>query len=167
MATATNETTLNQSGARVAQVNSEVNGIQNTLNDGQVLGWVDSSTTTLNTTLNFYKVVQNLIETFLSLLVKPFEQPCRVFSSSEAKWMCCEEYRRSRTMTCSHGGMPQATTSSPQDAKDATAPLFLLLSEAEMVTGTMRDPRRDRAESCQVVGSGTIRLPPLSMTLTL
>ena len=54
---------LNQSAVYTAQVNAEVDDIQNTINN-EVFGWVNSTTSTLNTTLNnFYDEIQDLVQT--------------------------------------------------------------------------------------------------------
>lgn len=63
IATAINQNMLNQSAVYTTQVNAKVDDIQNTINDG-VFGWVNSTTSTLNTTLNnFYGDIQDLVET--------------------------------------------------------------------------------------------------------
>jgi len=70
-----NENMLNQSAVYAAQVNAEVDVIQNTINEG-VFGWVNSTTSTLNTTLNnFYGEVQDLVETVFggTILEKPMQ----------------------------------------------------------------------------------------------
>ena len=72
-----NENMLNQSAVYAAQVNAEVDGIQNTINDG-VFGWVNSTTSTLNTTLNnFYGEVQDLVQTIFGGTV--LESPMQDF----------------------------------------------------------------------------------------
>jgi hypothetical protein len=81
---------LNQSAVYAAQVNWRGGWIvQNTINDG-VFGWVNSTTTTLNTTLNnFYgEDVQDLVETVFRWNPRS-SSPCKSLSSvsSEAKWM--------------------------------------------------------------------------------
>jgi len=75
IATAMNENMLNQSAVYTAQVNAEVDVIQNTINDG-VFGWVNSTTSTLNTTLNnFYGEVQDLVQTIFggTILESPMQ----------------------------------------------------------------------------------------------
>ena len=53
----------NQSSTYANDINSRVSTVQTTINSG-VFGWVNGSTTTLNTTLNdFYTEVQNLVAT--------------------------------------------------------------------------------------------------------
>jgi len=68
---------LNQSAVYTSQVNDQVDLIQNTINEG-VFGWVNSTTSTLNTTLNeFYGEIQDLVETVFGGTI--LEQPMRDF----------------------------------------------------------------------------------------
>ncbi|RXW22981.1 hypothetical protein EST38_g2857 [Candolleomyces aberdarensis] len=63
IANSINENMLNQSTIYAQQVNAEVDTIQNTINNG-VFGWVNVTTTQLNTTINeFYDDVQNAVNT--------------------------------------------------------------------------------------------------------
>lgn len=128
IATAMNQNMLNQSAVYVAQVNSEVTGIQNTINDG-VFGWVNSTTTTLNTTLNnFYNDIQDLVETVFG--GTPLEQPMQefVFCIIGSKVDALEN-----ALTFMHDNlhvnMPLMNQSSlvlsPQDVNDAARPIAL------------------------------------------
>jgi len=70
---------LNQSTVYAAQVNAEVDGIQNTINN-ELFGWVNSTTSTLNTTLNnFYDDVQDLVRTVFGGTI--LENPMQDFVS--------------------------------------------------------------------------------------
>jgi hypothetical protein len=63
IATSINNSMYNQSSFYANQVNGHVDVIQSTINNG-VFGWVNSTTTTLNSTLvNFYSEVQGLVNT--------------------------------------------------------------------------------------------------------
>lgn len=128
IATAMNNNMLNQSAVFVSQVNSEVGGIQNTINDG-VFGWVNSTTSTLNTTLNdFYADVQDLVETIFG--GTPLDQPMHDFVS-------CIIGSKVDALTDAltfmhdnlHVNMPQMNQSalllSPQDVNDAARPIAL------------------------------------------
>jgi len=77
IATAINQNMLNQSAVYASQVNTEVDVIQSTINEG-VFGWVNSTTSTLNTTLNnFYGEIQDLVETVFGGTI--LEQPMQDF----------------------------------------------------------------------------------------
>ena len=128
IATAMNANMLNQSAVYVNQVNSEVDGIQNTINDG-VFGWVNSTTTTLNTTLNnFFEDVQDLVETVFG--GTPLEQPMQEF-------VFCLLGSKVDALTDAltflhdnlHVNMPQINQSSlllsPQDVNEAARPIAL------------------------------------------
>ncbi|KAJ6581181.1 hypothetical protein B0H19DRAFT_1114092 [Mycena capillaripes] len=61
IATSINASMYNQSAAYASSVNAHVDSIQSTINDG-LFGWVNSTTTTLNTTIeNFYEDIQNAV----------------------------------------------------------------------------------------------------------
>ena len=128
IATSLNQNMMNQSAIYVSQVNSEVDGIQNHINDG-VFGWVNSTTSTLNTTLNnFYGDVQELVQTVFG--GTPLEKPmqdfvfCLVGSKVDAL---------SDALTFMHDhlhvDMPRMNQSSlllsPQDVNDAARPIAL------------------------------------------
>ncbi|KAI6040232.1 hypothetical protein EDC04DRAFT_1525208 [Pisolithus marmoratus] len=61
IATQINGSMYNQSASYASQLNSRVDTVQSSVNNG-LFGWVNGTTTTLNTTLNnFYTDVQNLV----------------------------------------------------------------------------------------------------------
>ncbi|KAJ7850062.1 hypothetical protein B0H14DRAFT_3452234 [Mycena olivaceomarginata] len=63
IATNINASMYNQSAAYASSVNGHVDTIQSTINDG-LFGWVNSTTTTLNTTIEtFYEDIQNAVDT--------------------------------------------------------------------------------------------------------
>ena len=63
IANSINQSMYNQSSSYANDINDKVDLIQTTINDG-VFGWVNGSTTTINTTINnFYTQVQNLVAT--------------------------------------------------------------------------------------------------------
>lgn len=63
IATQMNNSMYNQSAAYASGINAKVETVQSTINDG-LFGWVNGTTTTLNSTLNnFYTDVQNLVGT--------------------------------------------------------------------------------------------------------
>ena len=128
IASAMNANMLNQSAVYVNQVNSEVDGIQSTINDG-VFGWVNSTTSTLNTTLNnFYSDVQEIVETIFG--GTPLEQPMQDF-------VFCIVGSKVDALTSAltfmhdnlHVNMPRMNQStlllSPQDVNDAARPIAL------------------------------------------
>jgi hypothetical protein len=123
-----NENMLNQSAVYTAQVNAEVDDIQNTINEG-VFGWVNSTTSTLNTTLNnFYGEVQDLVETIFggTILEKPMQDFvfCLVGSKVDAL---------SNALTFMHDNlhvdMPRMNQSSlvlsPEDVDEVSRPVAL------------------------------------------
>ncbi|KAF9646255.1 hypothetical protein BDM02DRAFT_3147717 [Thelephora ganbajun] len=128
IATAMNENMLNQSAVYTSQVNAEVDVIQNTINDG-VFGWVNSTTSTLNTTLNnFYGEVQDLVGTVFggTILEKPMHDfvSCLIGSKVDAL---------SSALTFMHDNlhvdMPRMNQSflvlSPADVNDVARPVAL------------------------------------------
>ena len=63
IATQVNNSMYNQSAVYAGGINAKVEIVQSTINDG-LFGWVNGTTTTLNTTLsNFYTDIQNLVGT--------------------------------------------------------------------------------------------------------
>ena len=77
IATQMNHSMYNQSASYAGQVNSRVNAVQSSINEG-LFGWVNGTTTTLNTTLNnFYTDVQNLMTTVFNGTV--LETPAQDF----------------------------------------------------------------------------------------
>ena len=128
IATAMNENMLNQSAVYTAQVNAEVDVIQNTVNEG-VFGWVNSTTSTLNTTLNdFYGEVQDLVEIVFggTILEKPMQDFvfCLIGSKVDAL---------SNALTFMHENlhvdMPRMDQSSlvlsPEDVNEVSRPVAL------------------------------------------
>lgn len=72
-----NSSMYNQSASYASQVNSRVDTMQSSINNG-LFGWVNGTTTTLNTTLNdFYTDVQNLVSTVFNGTV--LESPAQNF----------------------------------------------------------------------------------------
>ena len=123
-----NQNMLNQSAVYVAQVNSEVDTIQSTINDG-VFGWVNSTTTTLNTTLNnFYDEIQDLVHTVFG--GTPLDQPMQEFV---ACLIGSKVDALTNALTFMHDNlhvdMPRMNQSSlelsPQDVNDAARPIAL------------------------------------------
>jgi hypothetical protein len=77
IATNINTSMYNQSSAYATSVNSNITIFQNGVNDG-LFGWVNSTTTTLNTTLNdFYTDVQNVVNQIFG--GTPLAQPAQDF----------------------------------------------------------------------------------------
>ena len=77
IATSINNTMYNQSAAYANGVNAQVDIVQNTINQG-VFGWVNTTTVTLNNTINtFYNDVQNVVQTVFNGTV--FESPVEDF----------------------------------------------------------------------------------------
>lgn len=63
IATQMNNSMYNQSAAYASGINAKVETVQSTINNG-LFGWVNGTTTTLNSTLNdFYTDIQNLVAT--------------------------------------------------------------------------------------------------------
>lgn len=61
-----NNSMYNQSAAYASGINTKVQTVQSTINNG-LLGWVNGTTTTLNSTLNnFYTDIQNLVGTLFN-----------------------------------------------------------------------------------------------------
>jgi hypothetical protein len=77
IATSVNNSMYNQSAAYANSVNSNITTFQTGINDG-LFGWVNSTTVTLNTTLNnFYSDVQNVVTQIFG--GTPLEQPAQSF----------------------------------------------------------------------------------------
>ena len=77
IATSMNASMYNQSAAYATQVNTRVDHVQSTINDG-VFGWVNGTTTTLNDTIStFYSDVQNVITTVFG--GTPLNEPLQEF----------------------------------------------------------------------------------------
>ncbi|KAI0072507.1 hypothetical protein K474DRAFT_1604961 [Panus rudis PR-1116 ss-1] len=85
IATSMNASMYNQSAAYAADVNSRVDAIQSTVNDG-LFGWVNGTTTTLNDTINeFYNDIQNAVNTVFNgtILDEPVQDFIRCFIGSK------------------------------------------------------------------------------------
>ncbi|KAH9949740.1 hypothetical protein B0H21DRAFT_889589 [Amylocystis lapponica] len=81
IATSINGSMYNQSSAYATQVNAHVDLVQSSINDG-LFGWVNSTTTTLNNTLNaFYTDLQNAVTTVFNgtVLESPVQEFLRCF----------------------------------------------------------------------------------------
>ncbi|KAF8893468.1 hypothetical protein BD779DRAFT_1436024 [Infundibulicybe gibba] len=77
IATSINASMYNQSAAYANDVNGRVDAIQLTINNG-VFGWVNGTTTTLNTTIvEFYAEIQNAVSTVFNGTI--LEQPAQEF----------------------------------------------------------------------------------------
>ena len=76
----------NDSATYAGQVNARVDAVQSTINDG-LFGWVNSTTTTLNETVNtFYTDVQNLVDTVFgnTILDEPGQSEANDEADSDA-----------------------------------------------------------------------------------
>lgn len=85
IATSINDNMRNQSAAYANDVNSRVDAVQKTLNDG-LFGWVNQTTTGLNTTLNqFYSDVENAVNSVFgdTILESPAQEFVRCFIGSK------------------------------------------------------------------------------------
>ncbi|KIL62559.1 hypothetical protein M378DRAFT_755866 [Amanita muscaria Koide BX008] len=85
IATTVNTTMYNQSATYANDINSRVDVIQSTIDD-KMLGWVNDTTTTLNTTINaFYADVQNAVSTLFngSILEAPAQEFVKCFLGSK------------------------------------------------------------------------------------
>ncbi len=77
IATALNASMFNQSATYANDINSRVDVIQSTINDG-LFGWVNDTTTTINNTVNaFYTDIQNAVTTLFNGTF--FETPAQDF----------------------------------------------------------------------------------------
>lgn len=75
--TSLNRSMFNQSAFYANDINTHIDGIQSTINDG-LLGWVNGTTTTLNNTINtFYSDLQDAVSTLFNGTV--LEQPAQEF----------------------------------------------------------------------------------------
>ncbi|KAF8647151.1 hypothetical protein AX16_006982 [Volvariella volvacea WC 439] len=75
--TSINDSMYNQSAAYANDINARVDATQSTINDG-VFGWVNQTTSTLNTTINeFYDDIQNAVSTAFGGTI--LEQPAQEF----------------------------------------------------------------------------------------
>jgi len=75
--TSLNRSMYNQSAFYANGINSQIDAVQSTVNDG-LLGWVNGTTTTLNNTINaFYNDIQNVVSTLFNGTV--LESPAQEF----------------------------------------------------------------------------------------
>lgn len=85
IATSINASMYNQSAAYANDINTRVDKIQSTVNDG-LFGWVNGTTTTLNSTINtFYTDIQDAVNTVFNgtILEEPIQEFIRCFIGSK------------------------------------------------------------------------------------
>ena len=85
IATSINASMYNQSAAYATQINTRVDSVQSTINDG-LFGWVNGTTTTLNDTVNaFYTDIQNVVNSVFNNtpLNEPLQEFLRCFLGSK------------------------------------------------------------------------------------
>ncbi|KAH9942410.1 uncharacterized protein BXZ73DRAFT_41013 [Epithele typhae] len=85
IATSINASMYNDSMTYANDINTRVDLVQSTINDG-MFGWVNTTTTTLNTTINtFYTDVQNIVNTIFgnTILAEPVEEFVQCFLGSK------------------------------------------------------------------------------------
>lgn len=85
IATSINNSMYNQSAVYANGVNNQIDAVQNTLNQG-VFGWVNVTTTTLNSTVNtFYNDVQKVVNTVFggTIFASPANEFVRCFIGSK------------------------------------------------------------------------------------
>ncbi|KAI0255147.1 hypothetical protein BJV78DRAFT_1279742 [Lactifluus subvellereus] len=83
--TSVNQTMFNQSSLYANDINSHIDSIQSTINDG-LFGWVNGTTTTLNDTINiFYNDLQGAVSTLFNgtILEQPAQEFIRCFIGSK------------------------------------------------------------------------------------
>ena len=83
--TSLNQSMYNQSATYANGVNSHIDNIQSTINDG-LFGWVNGTTTTLNNTVNaFYSDLQDVVSTIFNgtILEQPAQEFLRCFIGSK------------------------------------------------------------------------------------
>ncbi|KAF8813867.1 hypothetical protein BYT27DRAFT_7250747 [Phlegmacium glaucopus] len=126
IANSINQTMYNQSSFYANSINSKVDAVQTTINDG-VFGWVNGSTTTLNTTINdFYTEVQNLVATVFNgtILETPANDFLQCFIGSKVDAI-------ENALTFLHNNLniniprvrPDVLVISSQSVNEATAPI--------------------------------------------
>ena len=134
IATSMNASMYNQSAAYAAQVNTRVDHVQSTINDG-VFGWVNTTTTTLNDTVNtFYSDVQGVINSVFggTPLNEPLQEFLNCFLGSKVNAI-------EKALTFLHDNLhvdiPRVNDTvlvlSPQSVDEATQPI----AEAAVGTG--------------------------------
>ena len=126
IANSMNQSMYNQSSFYANEINSKVDTVQATINDG-VFGWVNGTTTTLNTTINdFYTEVQNLVVTVFNgtILEAPANDFLQCFIGN--KVVAIEN-----ALTFLHNNLvvnisrvsPDILVLSPQSVNEATTPI--------------------------------------------
>ncbi|RDX47869.1 hypothetical protein OH76DRAFT_1441099 [Lentinus brumalis] len=136
IATSVNASMYNDSATYAGQVNARVDAVQSTINDG-LFGWVNSTTTTLNETVNtFYSDVQNLVNTVFgnTILNDPVQEFVRCFIGSKVDAI---ENALTFLHDNLHVDIPRVNDTvlvlSPQSVNEATQPI------AQAAIGTGND----------------------------
>lgn len=121
-----NDSMYNQSALYANDINSRVDAIQGTINNG-VFGWVNGTTTSLNTTLNaFYDDIQNAVSTVFNgtILESPAQEFIKCFIGSKVNSL--EEALTFMNQNL-NVQMPRVDTNvlvlSPTDVNEATQPI--------------------------------------------
>ena len=126
IANSINQSMYNQSSSYANDINVKVDLVQSTINDG-VFGWVNGTTTTLNTTLNdFYTQVQNLVATVFNgtILETPAQDFLQCFIGNKVDAI-------ENALTFLHNNLnvdiprvsPDVLVLSPQSINEATTPI--------------------------------------------
>ncbi|KAJ7626413.1 hypothetical protein DFH06DRAFT_739804 [Mycena polygramma] len=126
IATNINASMYNQSAAYASSVNAHVDSIQSSINDG-LFGWVNSTTTTLNTTIeNFYEDIQNAVNTVFNgtILDSPLQEFIKCIIGSKVDAI---EDALTFLHNNLHINMPRVNESilvlSPDSVNEATQPI--------------------------------------------
>ncbi|KAJ7035621.1 hypothetical protein C8F04DRAFT_1037318 [Mycena alexandri] len=126
IATSINASMFNQSAVYASSVNAHVDTIQSTINDG-LFGWVNSTTTTLNTTIeNFYEDIQNAVNVVFNgtILDAPIQEFIKCIIGSKVDAI---ENALTFLHDNLHIDMPRVNESilvlSPQSVNEATQPI--------------------------------------------
>ena len=126
IANSINQSMYNQSSFYANEINNKVDTVQSTINDG-VFGWVNGTTTTLNTTINnFYTEIQNLVATVFNgtILEGPANDFVQCFIGSKVDDI-------EDTLTFLHNNLninisrvsPDILILSPQSVNEVTTPI--------------------------------------------
>ncbi|KAH9957433.1 hypothetical protein BC827DRAFT_1363124 [Russula dissimulans] len=124
--TSLNQSMFNQSAFYANGINSHIDAVQSTIDDG-LLGWVNGTTTTLNNTINgFYNDVQNAVSTLFNgtFLEEPAQEFVRCFLGSKI-----DEIEEALTFLHDnlHINIPRVNESilvvSPEQVNEATQPI--------------------------------------------
>lgn len=126
IASSVNASMYNQSSAYASDVNGRVDQVQSTINDG-LFGWVNTTTTTLNTTINtFYDDIQNAVTTVFNgtVLESPMQEFIRCFIGSKVDAI---ESALTFLHDNLHVDIPRVNETvlvlSPDDVNEATRPI--------------------------------------------